>query len=734
MSRGAVASAFLARLLHDEFGPPDHSEDLAAFQQAGVTAVEKALDLYGGALLADEVGLGKTHLAAVVASRREPVVVCAPAHLCPMWEAMCPSATTLSHAQLSRGAPAASPRLVIVDEAQRFSNPASARYRALAGAFPEAGMLLVTATPMGMRRQDLVALMRLFIPPGGMVHVLGDDLDHWIATPRPDWTLLRETVLIRRSRATLEALFPDGIQAGDTQLFFPTTSRRKLTWAPHPDALRAVMELAEALEGATVLGLPPGLVRTLLLTRLASSLAAVDGTLSRFCGFLGRRQEARRCGRDLDRDSWRRFFGGLGADLDRQTVLPFLFDAPGAAAPEVEAVGHCLDLIAATRRTLSGCTDRKPASLEGALDPQRTTLIFTHSAETALTLFDTLRRAQPQVGLGLLRGDGGRIGGDRGQVSAEEVLIRFRPDFAPAQGRITWLVATDVLSEGANLQHCTCVVSYDVPWNPLRLVQRHGRVDRLGRRHREVEVITMLPTGPLEDSLALIDRVARRAADVEAALGDTGTLAQMLGAALPAHSDDGETALLELRLEQCRLPPTTAGPTGVAAPGRAADFFAFDLGIRGASRFWCAVERTCVSTRRAAIAERLLALRVATPLRAPSPRPFREALSAALAQRRRLCEALARPLVHSLRSAAGRLLRRLAQHKPPHRADPRFASWVLIHAHLRRRLTAPVARRIHALLEREEIDLDALGASLGPPPGSSVSDEVELVAFVRWGE
>jgi superfamily II DNA/RNA helicase len=48
------------------------------------------------------------------------------------------------------------------------------------------------------------------------------------------------------------------------------------------------------------------------------------------------------------------------------------------------------------------------------------------------------------------------------------------------------LITTDVLSEGMNLQQCRNIINYDLPWNPMRLVQRHGRVDRIGGPHRDV--------------------------------------------------------------------------------------------------------------------------------------------------------------------------------------------------------------------------------------------------------
>ena len=55
------------------------------------------------------------------------------------------------------------------------------------------------------------------------------------------------------------------------------------------------------------------------------------------------------------------------------------------------------------------------------------------------------------------------------------------------------LVTTDVLAEGVNLQQCRHIINYDLPWNPMRLVQRHGRIDRIGSPHAEAHLRCVFP-------------------------------------------------------------------------------------------------------------------------------------------------------------------------------------------------------------------------------------------------
>lgn len=106
--------------------------------------------------------------------------------------------------------------------------------------------------------------------------------------------------------------------------------------------------------------------------------------------------------------------------------------------------------------------------------------------------------------------------------------------FAPvASGRgdpdgdgIDILVSTDVLSEGQNLQDCGVIINYDLTWNPIRLVQRNGRIDRLGTEHARIGIYNLFPEAELEDMLRLVERLTDRISTID----DLGLLdASVLG-------------------------------------------------------------------------------------------------------------------------------------------------------------------------------------------------------------
>lgn len=81
------------------------------------------------------------------------------------------------------------------------------------------------------------------------------------------------------------------------------------------------------------------------------------------------------------------------------------------------------------------------------------------------------------------------------------------------------LITTDVLSEGVNLQQARHIINYDMPWNPMKLVQRHGRIDRIGSEHTRVFMRTIFPADRLDALLGLEERIARKIAMAAASVG-----------------------------------------------------------------------------------------------------------------------------------------------------------------------------------------------------------------------
>jgi hypothetical protein len=109
-------------------------------------------------------------------------------------------------------------------------------------------------------------------------------------------------------------------------------------------------------------------------------------------------------------------------------------------------------------------------------------------------------------------------------LHADDAAWGFAPETAAPSAytggnRFDILITTDVLAEGVNLQQCRHIINYDLPWNPMRLVQRHGRIDRLLSTHKRVFLRTFFPDELLDSLLRLEERVRRKLALAAASVG-----------------------------------------------------------------------------------------------------------------------------------------------------------------------------------------------------------------------
>lgn len=177
-------------------------------------------------------------------------------------------------------------------------------------------------------------------------------------------------------------------------------------------------------------------------------------------------------------------------------------------------------------------------------DGNRKLLVFSAFADTAGYLYNELApvlKAELGLECGIVTGKDAPKATVKLEASDfQEVLSRFspiskeRPDFADGNSgdmrtphEIDILFGTDCISEGQNLQDCDCVVNYDIHWNPVRIIQRFGRVDRIGSRNESVKLINFWPDIDLNEYIDLTDRVKNRMQAVNiAATGNDNPLAE----------------------------------------------------------------------------------------------------------------------------------------------------------------------------------------------------------------
>jgi hypothetical protein len=150
------------------------------------------------------------------------------------------------------------------------------------------------------------------------------------------------------------------------------------------------------------------------------------------------------------------------------------------------------------------------------------TLVFTSFKDTAEYLYRAFR---DNPGLGL---EGRSLEVLHGGVAPEtrnNVVRRFAPLASGAQSvvgtdrEVDVLISIDVLSEGQNLQDADCVVNYDLHWNPTKMVQRTGRIDRLGSPHERITVHNFFPEEGLGELLGLMERLAEKIRAIDRNVG-----------------------------------------------------------------------------------------------------------------------------------------------------------------------------------------------------------------------
>ncbi len=175
-------------------------------------------------------------------------------------------------------------------------------------------------------------------------------------------------------------------------------------------------------------------------------------------------------------------------------------------------------------------------------DGNKKVIVFTAFADTAHYLYDNLKQwAHDGHGLhiALVAGTGENRStfkpkGFSHQTHFDAILTNFSPrsknrdkmqQSMPQEGEIDILIATDCISEGQNLQDCDYLINYDIHWNPVRIIQRFGRVDRLGSINTRIQLVNFWPTADLNKYINLKERVEARMALVDlAATGEDDLL------------------------------------------------------------------------------------------------------------------------------------------------------------------------------------------------------------------
>jgi superfamily II DNA or RNA helicase len=467
--------------------------------------------------------------------------------------------------------------LVLLDESHNLRHSDTDRYDRLYQFVHGLGlpMILLTATPRNSRARDILNQIRLFhaedrielgVEPRSLTRYF-----KLVETGERPLPPLLQHFLIRRTRKHIREHWPDAkidgrpVRFPERRLktidysiektyggFYkrlrdliepPDPARRKsdgLTYgryglhryvaadkqrvAPYKDLVRAGARLR-------------GLMRTLLFKRLESSVEAfrqtVAGLIERHKLFLrglddgiviaGEQVEDLLKGLepgDADRDD-------LLAELETLSEKYQLADFRGDdLRRDVQADLATLEEMARHVAPITPDKDAKLQRLLQWLDDEpllrsHKLLIFTQYIDTARYLTEQLKRAGIRPPAAIEQADSTRD-------DLQTLVNRFAPIAnevkAPVRDPIHILVATDVLSEGLNLQDAALILNYDLHFNPVRLIQRFGRIDRINSPHKEIFAFNFLPELELEKHLHIRQILQRRIQEIHQTIGEDAAI------------------------------------------------------------------------------------------------------------------------------------------------------------------------------------------------------------------
>jgi superfamily II DNA or RNA helicase len=486
---GAAVAASLARSVFPAEDCAPAPAWLLPGQHRSFRQTVAAVRRYGGAVLADPVGSGKTYVALAVAAafnRSAPTACVVPATLLAQWEAVAKGLGVRlalgSHEQASRGRlPQGARGMVILDESHHYRNPLTRRYIHLASWLGNRPALLVTATPIVNRLADLGNQLYLSVRDDALALEGIPSLRTLLQSGCPH-PALGQVVVENEALADARPRRISRMSAPDER--------------GTPDHAVDLLNRLRLSRNESI----AGLIRRVLLRAAASSPAALAGALKRYRRLLLHARDAFQRGRAMERGELRRFTDDLGDQLVWWELLPY---GDGSSDLELSDLAELERVIPAATAALQE-SDPKLSRLREILSEEKPAVVFTTSRDTVQYIRDRLG----DLRLAWCTGDRAGIG--RALLPRRSVLAWFREGVQVGPGP-RHLVVTDVAAEGLDLQRAGRIVHYDLPWTPMRLEQREGRAVRLGSRHSEVEVVRFAPPASLEGRLRLEETLARKA-------------------------------------------------------------------------------------------------------------------------------------------------------------------------------------------------------------------------------
>ena len=533
------------------------------YQVDAVTQARKKLDAYNGVFISDVVGLGKTYICAMLANsfKRDTykLFICPPV-LVDYWRGVLQEfdvsrCDVESLGKLDRILEKGTEKYsyVFIDEAHRFRNSDTESFTALHQICRGKKVVLISATPINNYTSDIENQIYLFQSKqsgtiNGIKNIEGffrglnsklsklpKGSSEYRAQLRENSEVIRDRlireVMIRRTRSEVQEYYADDLERQG--LLFPKAgSPEKIVYEFDDRTNEAFIETITAIKSFKYARYTPllylrdkekcakqliaqhnmgGFMKGILVKRLESSFYAFSMTLSRFIDSYEKFIKLVKTGKvyiskkvnvydllddgdlnklmyyiehedvmEFDTSEFEpRFIRDLESDL---AELRYLQDLWGMIKCDPKLVHFRHELTTNSKMKGKKC------------------IVFTESKETAQYLYDSLKDIY-----------GDRIvhfSGQSSQTLKSEIEDSFNPKFKSKNNdKYDLLITTDVLAEGINLHRANVLVNYDLPWNPTRIMQRVGRINRVGTEFDRIYVFNFFPTAQSAKHMPLEARI-----------------------------------------------------------------------------------------------------------------------------------------------------------------------------------------------------------------------------------
>jgi superfamily II DNA or RNA helicase len=568
-------------------GLPETKVNLAQFQEDAIARIWSRMKKYGGCIVADSVGLGKTWIAKKILEQigyyeRKNILVVCPAQLREMWRSELKKIDTkenilsqdelasesyLEKAKSALGGRTDNVELIVVDESHNFRNPLSNRWENffslvndhISNTGKKPYILFLTATPINNTPWDLYWQVMLLVLMDRSAFIKENIPDLFkffresIEKPSMLNDLLNE-ISIRRTRDYIIENYPDAfiireLPNGETEeqkVTFPSrvlenvnykldsaykgmykdisdtiTEKLKMAYYKILEYRKEPLKTEEerlALGRMVAIG---GIFRTILLKRLESSVDSFRKSISNHILFLEKLKTYLKSGKLLTKKSYLKYLFKVYEELEdgelRDALDDFKIDEYRTEDlfNDIDIDIHLLSTILEKVNRIKPEDDSKLNVLKEkllGLSKGGQIVLFTYYADTLNYIYSEIMKDRrfSKLKIEAISSSGAT---NKTPKEREAIIKRF------FEKEVDIILSTDVLSEGQNLQTAKYLINYDLHWNPTRMIQRAGRIDRIGSPYKEIYVYNFFPEDELEELLKLVEILQNKIISIDDAVG-----------------------------------------------------------------------------------------------------------------------------------------------------------------------------------------------------------------------